>query len=128
MLRWRAEAFIDAHLDDRTLDVDRVAAGIGATRSTLYAAFAPVNGVAREILRRRVMRLSEALLRPHEARSIAALAFDLGFADESHCSRAFRAKFGCPPGQFRAEARRAHASTSPALEAGGWAAWWGDIA
>ena len=37
MHRWRAEAFIDAHLDDRDLDVDAVAAGIGVARTTLYA-------------------------------------------------------------------------------------------
>ena len=128
MHRWRAEAFIDAHLDDRTLDVDRVAAGIGVSRTTLYAAFAPVNGVARQILERRLKRMSEALLRPDEIRSVSALAFDLGFADESHCSRAFRAAFGCPPGQFRAESRRVRASTGPAAALGGWADWWGDIA
>ena len=127
MHRWRAEAFIDAHLEERDLDVDRVAAGIGVARSTLYAAFAPVNGVARQIRDRRIRRMSEALLRPDETRSIAALAFDLGFADESHCSRAFKAEFGCPPGQFRVESRRVHTSASPALKAGGWAAWWGDI-
>ena len=127
MHRWRAETFIDAHIDDRLLDADRVAAGIGVARTTLYDAFSPVKGVAREILNRRIRRLYEALLRPDERRSIAALAFDLGFADESHCNRAFKATFGRPPGQFRAESRRVQASPGPALKAGGWAAWWSDI-
>ena len=127
MHRWRAEAFIDSHLDDRGLDADSVAAGIGVARTTLYAAFAPVNGVARHIRDRRIRRLGETLLRSDETRSIAAIAFDLGFADESHCSRAFKAAFGCPPGQFRAEGRRLKRSPSPALKAGGWAEWWGDI-
>ena len=127
MYRWRAEAFIDAHLDDRALDADTIAAGIGVSRTTLYAAFKPVNGVARQILDRRIRRLSEALLRTDETRSIGALAFDLGFADESHCNRAFKAAFGCPPGQFRAESRRVRISPRPARKAGDWAAWWSDI-
>ena len=127
MHRWRAEAYIDAHLDDRALDVDAVASGIGVARTTLYAAFARGDGVARQILVRRVRRLSEALLRPTETRSVSALAFDLGFADESHCSRAFKASFGCPPGQFRAASLRMRASPNPAPAAGGWSDWWGHI-
>ena len=127
MHRWRAEAYIEAHLHRRDLDADAVAAKLGVTRTTLYQAFAPVNGVAREILRRRVKRMADALARPDDTRSIVALAFDLGFADQSHCSRAFKTAFGRSPREFRAENRQSGAWPSPALEAGGWAAWWGDI-
>lgn len=128
MLRWRAEAFIDAHLGHPALDADQIAVGIGASRTRLYAAFVPAGGVAREILRRRLTRLAEALLRPGEARTVAALAFEFGFAHEASCSRAFRAKFGCPPGQYRAEARRFQAPVGPASKTGSWGAWWDDNA
>jgi AraC-like DNA-binding protein len=128
MHRWRADAYIDAHLHDRGLDVDAIAAGIGVARTTLYGAFASKGGVAREILYRRVRRLGVALRRPGETRSVSALAFDLGFADESHCSRAFKARFGCPPGQFRAASRREHAAAGPAATKDSWAEWWGGIA
>ena len=127
MIAWRAEAFIDAHLGDRALDVEAVAAGIGVARTTLYAAFAQGDGVARQILERRVRRLRKALLQPGESRSISALAFDLGFADESHCSRAFKASFGVPPGQFRAASRRLRAPTDAAPVAHNWADWWGHL-
>ena len=127
MLRWRAEAYIDAHLDDRALDVDAVAAGIGVARTTLYAAFARGDGIARQILGRRVRRLGKALLHPAETRSVSALAFDLGFANENHCSRAFKASFGVPPGQFRAASRRMRAAPSAAPAGDGWADWWGHL-
>ena len=112
--RDRAEAFIDAHLGNPLLDADAVAAGLGLSRSTLYRAFAPVDGVARRITARRLERLRAALRRPSETRSVASLSFDLGFASESHCGRAFKAAFGVAPGQFRADARR-----SRELRAGG---------
>ena len=104
--RDRAEAFIDAHLGNPLLDADAGAAGMGLSRSTLYRAFAPGDGVARRITARRLERLRAALRRPSETRSVASLSFDLGFASESHCGRAFKAAFGVAPGQFRADARR----------------------
>lgn len=124
--RWRAEAYIDAHLDDPRLDADRVATGIGLSRSSLYAAFAPVNGVARRILQRRLARLRLALLDPGETRGVADLSFGLGFADESHCSRAFKAAYGLPPGRFRDEGRLDLAARLTGGERN-WIGLWSDI-
>lgn len=123
--RARGEAYIDANLHDRDLDADRVAAALGLSRATLYRAFAPVDGVARQILRRRLNRLRAALSLAGETRSVGALGFDLGFASESHCSRAFKAAFGVTPGQFRAEARRASPPRDGAT--GGLVAWYHDL-
>lgn len=124
--RWRAEAYIEAHLHDRRLDADRVAKGIGLSRSTLYAAFAPVNGVARRILLRRLARLRLALLDPGETRGIADLSFEAGFADESHCSRAFKAAYGLPPGRYRDEGRLDLAARSTGGEPS-WTGLWRDV-
>ncbi len=42
---------------------------------------------------------------------LAALAADLGFADQAHFTRAFRARFGIPPARFRRRARHGAAAT-----------------
>lgn len=103
--RRRAEAFIEARLNDPTLDVATVARGAALSRSALYRLFEPTGGVAQHILARRLERLGAALRNPVETRSITTLTFDHGFASESHCSRAFRSTFGLPPGRYRAEMR-----------------------
>lgn len=107
--RRRAEAFIEAHLHDPTLDVNGVARGAALSRSALYRLFEPTGGVALHILTRRLERLSAALRNPDETRSITALTFDHGFGSESHCSRAFRSTFGLPPGRYRIEMRHPRA-------------------
>lgn len=105
--RERAEAAIEARLADPALDVEAVAAALGVSRSVLYRLFEASGGVAQYVLHRRLERLRAALRRLSETRSIAALAYDHGFASESHCSRAFRAAYGLPPGQYRNEMNRA---------------------
>ncbi|MGL4291582.1 MAG: helix-turn-helix domain-containing protein [Phreatobacter sp.] len=105
--RERAEAAIEARLADPGLDVEAVASVLGVSRSVLYRLFEPSGGVAQYIQHRRLERLRAALRRLNETRSVAALAYDHGFASESHCSRAFRAAYGLPPGQYRSEMNRA---------------------
>ena len=126
--RWRAEAHIDAHLGDPLLDAARIAAVLGLSRSTLYAAFAPVNGVARRILARRLARLRARLEDPGETRTVTALAFALGFTAESHCSRAFKAAYGFSPSDVRHRARLGAAPAPAGARPDGWAAWWDAIA
>jgi AraC-like DNA-binding protein len=105
--RERAEAFIEVGLGDPGLNAEAVARALAVSRSVLYRLFEPSGGVAQYILTRRLERLRAALRRLTETRPIGALARDCGFISESHCNRAFRAAFGLPPGQFRAETRRA---------------------
>lgn len=104
--RERAEALIEARLANPDLDADRIAAGIGVSRSVLYRAFATDGGVASVVRLRRLERMRALLRRKGEARSISALAYACGFSSESHCNRAFRAAYGIPPGQFRADLHR----------------------
>ncbi|GJE59647.1 hypothetical protein MPOCJGCO_1744 [Methylobacterium trifolii] len=112
--RRRAEAFIDERLADPRLGADAIAAGVGISRTVLYRAFAEDGGVGHFIQRRRLEALRNALRRLSETRSVAALAYAYGFTSESHCSRAFRAAYGQPPGQFRAEIHRVRADGSDA--------------
>ncbi len=112
--RRRAEAFIEARLHEPSLDADAVARGAALSRSALYRLFEPTGGVAQHIRTRRLERLGAALRNPVETRSISTLTFGHGFASESHCSRAFRATFGLPPGRYRAEMRHPRSSASSA--------------
>lgn len=63
------------------------------------------------------LRLAEAhrrLVEPASAhRSIAAVAYDVGFTDLSHFNRAFKRRFGARPSEVRAEATRARALAVP---------------
>lgn len=47
------------------------------------------------------LRVSQARTRIARGDSIAAVAMDLGFSDQSHLTRRFRALFGVPPSQWR---------------------------
>jgi AraC-like DNA-binding protein len=40
-------------------------------------------------------------------RMIGDIAFSWGFSDSSHFNRRFKAEFGCAPGEYRRNARRA---------------------
>lgn len=111
--RERAEAFIEAHLADPALDAERIATGVGMSRSVLYRCFVADGGVANFIRARRLERMRAALRRKTETRSVSALAYACGFTSESHCNRAFRSAFGQPPGHFRAEVQRARLAPAP---------------
>lgn len=125
--RARGENYIEDNLHDSELSVDRVAAALGLSRATLYRAFAPLDGVSREILRRRLIRLRTALTQPDDLRSVAALGFDFGFASESHCSRSFKAAFGITPGQFRAAFRHTREVRDGDIQAGELVTWYRDL-
>ncbi|POR43368.1 AraC family transcriptional regulator [Methylobacterium sp. V23] len=94
-----------------------VASGSGMSRSSLYRAFAPVGGVGREIVRRRVARLRSAILRSRGDVRISTLVWTLGFATPSHGSRAFKDAYGLAPGQLRAEIRAPEGRPRADLEA-----------
>ncbi|MGU3540552.1 helix-turn-helix domain-containing protein [Methylobacterium sp. A54F] len=113
--RERAEDYIRTHLSDPALDAQAIAAGIGVSRTALYRAFEAEGGVAQLVQRRRLEAMRNALRRSEETRSVAALAHAHGFVSESHCSRTFRAAFGAPPGQFRAEILRSRAAGDAAV-------------
>lgn len=77
----------------------------GVSRSHLYQIFAPYDGVARYVLKRRMLRSFRMLSQPvYNHLSVGAVAFQCGFSSESHFSRSFKSRFGVTPGQVRADA------------------------
>ena len=94
--------YIDRHLDDPDLDVARIAAALGLSRSNLYRAFpAGDGGLARFILNRRLDLCRDALLSGALTGPLGDLAARWGFDDYGVFLRAFRRRFGTTPSALR---------------------------
>lgn len=97
-IRRRAMALIDASRLEGRLDVDRLARGVGVSRTGLYRAFDTMGGVRAYVLERRLTRAHAALrARIGTQPSIAAIAERHGFASRAEFNAAFRARFGVAP-------------------------------
>lgn len=101
------ERLMDLHLASPDLSPDRLADGVGVSRTVLYRAFQNVGGVMHRVWEKRLEAIRIALEDPLETRSLARLASEHGFKDPAHLSRAFRARFGVTPREWR-QTRRPH--------------------
>lgn len=99
----RAQSFALTYLGDPDLSPDAIATGIGVSRRHLYRAFSehgqtPANWIW-------AMRTEQAHLRltapEQHKKSLTELAFEVGFNDMAHFSRAYRGRYGCTPRQAR---------------------------
>lgn len=110
-LRERIKQLVARRLGDPALSVDEIARALNCSRRLLYNAFGDEpEGVAGHLL---AMRL-EACRRDFEDRrrdgaSITEIAFERGFSHPAHFSRAFRARFGMAPSEWRLTRQRAAA-------------------
>jgi len=99
--------YVDAHLGNAELGPDEIANGAHVSRASLYRLMAAEGGI-RAVLRKR--RLDEALrlllADNTDEHSMTDLARRCGFGGMSQFSRAFSARFGLPPRQYRALVRQ----------------------
>ncbi|WP_051570832.1 helix-turn-helix domain-containing protein [Cryptosporangium arvum] len=102
----RLTLYLEMHLADRDLTVEKVAAAHAISVRHLYNVWAraghestPAQWILERRLRRARNLLTEKKSRHH---SIAAVARLSGFADSSHFSRRFRQTFGVSPTEWRA--------------------------
>jgi len=106
VLDTRIALHIDAHLADRDLTVDTIAAAHAISVRHLYNVWTRAGrepGPAQWIIERRLERARELLADPGPpGASIASVARRCGFADGSHFSRRFREAFGTSPREWRA--------------------------
>jgi AraC family transcriptional activator of tynA and feaB len=97
-----AQRYIERHFADFDLDVGRIASNIGASRATLYRAFADHGLTVAEAIREKRLARAEALLKAGPMQvSIDAIAETCGFAHTRSFQRAFRMRFGVNPTEFR---------------------------
>ena len=103
---------IEDELCDPALGIDALLRRFFVSRPTLYRMFHPLGGVARYIRERRLLR-AHARLRADPDGTITFLLYDLGFESERQFQRAFQARFGMSPAQWR-QACRARAGSRDA--------------
>jgi AraC-like DNA-binding protein len=99
--------YIDAHLGNRQLGPDEIADAANLSRASLYRLLAVEGGIRAVLLTRRLDQALRLLLADNkDERSLAEVAKRCGFGGTSQFSRAFRARFGLPPRQYRALVRQ----------------------
>ena len=96
-----AEDYVRAHFAE-PLSVAAVAAAVGASPDHLHRCFR-AHGHASIVALVHHLRLERAaaLLRDTDL-SVLEIAHAVGFASQSHLSRLFNRRYGCPPGRYRA--------------------------
>lgn len=92
------KAYVDQHLTDPGLSVDRICRAFGVSRSSLYRDFATVGGVGEYISKRRMERTLNLLLSTPPSRDrVQSIAARSGYKDTDQFSRLFRQRFGVSP-------------------------------
>jgi AraC-like DNA-binding protein len=95
--------YIDSHVRDPNVSVQRVAERIGVTTRYLQLLFAEAGDCVSEYIKRERLRgclldLRDASL---ERQSITEIAFSWGFNSAAHFSSSFKREFGLSPRDFR---------------------------
>lgn len=104
--RDRVKAYIDTHLHDPMLSLDRIATAIGCSKRYLHKLFADEEETLNSyIWQARLERIRQDLAHPAlRDRSITEIAFGWGFNSSTHFSRSFRERYGVTPRGYRAMA------------------------
>jgi AraC-like DNA-binding protein len=107
----RAREFLDAEAT-RVVRSAELEAMTGLTRYDLARQFRLIYGTSpyRYLLMRRLMRGREQIAR---GQPLSAVAVDIGFADQAHFTRMFKAAFGLTPARYRVLSR-SHATSHDA--------------
>ena len=99
----RIRRFVDENLCDPELSVGGVARAMGLSPRYVQMAFADIATTPLAYIRRKRLQLAAQQLRRHgPGCNITDLGFSLGFNDLSHFSRAFKARYGVGPRDYRA--------------------------
>jgi AraC family transcriptional regulator len=99
----RAVCYMRAHLAE-SVSVDDLAAATGISAAHFSRQFKAATGFPPHeyLLRLRIARAQELLLRQGRGLNIAGIATDCGFADQSHLRRVFKRVIGMTPAAFLA--------------------------
>ncbi len=93
--------WIETHLTDPGLTLERIAFGNGMSLRYLHLLFERCEMSAAEWIRNRRLQLAYDGLARGDGRSITAIAFDHGFNSSAHFSNMFRRKYGVSPRDVR---------------------------
>jgi AraC-like DNA-binding protein len=112
----RARRYILDHLADPDLSPEPVARALGMSVRYVHLLFQSENtSPFRWILEQRVERAATLLADPHQAqRSVANIAYSVGFKDPSHFTRNFKNRYGLGPRDYRKDNLQGIAASSGA--------------
>ncbi|MEM9061150.1 MAG: AraC family transcriptional regulator [Pseudomonadota bacterium] len=114
------QKYILDNLTDPDLSTETLIRTFGASRATVYRAFADQGGIARYILDHRLERAKWDLMTGDGKRGLVrAIAERYGFQDTANFNRAFRRKFGAAPRDFMGRVITSGAGISAAEPADG---------
>ncbi|MEV6106867.1 AraC family transcriptional regulator [Streptomyces sp. NPDC051940] len=102
--RTLADRARDAVLAEQALRLEDLARALDVSPAHLSRTFRHHMGMTLGRFRNRV-RVDRALDRLQDGDALAAVAADLGFADQAHLTRVVKAETGSPPGALRAAVR-----------------------
>jgi AraC-like DNA-binding protein len=99
--------YIDAHLGNPELGPDEIADAVHLSRASLYRLLSAEGGIRAVLLKRRLDEALRLMLEDNkDERSLKEIVRRCGFGGTSQFSRAFRARFGARPREYRALVRR----------------------
>ncbi|MGP0061738.1 MAG: helix-turn-helix domain-containing protein [Beijerinckiaceae bacterium] len=101
--RERVVAYVRCHLSDPGLAPDQVARACGISVSYLHRVFRGAGSGLEAFIYTQRLEVCHALLasKQHAHRSIAELAYQVGFSHPSHFSRLFKRRYGMSASDFR---------------------------
>jgi AraC-like DNA-binding protein len=94
----RVREYLHEHYRD-SISLEQLAAIAGVSKYHLVRTFRAAAGVPPHTYQLR-LRLTRSLLMLRRGTPLSAVAYELGFADQSHFTRAFRAEYGTTPGAW----------------------------
>ncbi len=97
------QQYIDHHLHEVEVTPESLAGKFHVSVRQLYRLFEQHDeSICRHIQRKRLERCAEALANPsHACQTITSIAFQWGFTDSAHFSRAFKRQFARSPREYR---------------------------
>lgn len=91
------------NIDDPTFSIDKFAAKMGISRSSLFTKIKEITGqTPNDFITETRLKKSISLLNGNQNESVSNIAFSVGFNDPSYFIRLFKAHFGVTPGQYKA--------------------------
>lgn len=100
----RIDQFIRANLKNTDLSPDLISESCGISKRYLHDLFKDVNGTVSQQIRDQRLIAARDRLGNAGAVTIADVAYRFGFTDQAQFSRLFKARFGMPPSEYRANA------------------------
>ena len=93
--------FLEAHLDDGSLDIPQVCEGLNVSRSELFERCRNLLGTSPTLLLRRLrMTRAQQLIR-EGGRTMAEISYAVGFNDPHYFSKIFKQETGLTPTEYR---------------------------